>query len=70
MAAARTAVLDHFPKLAMTHQLAKYLEREMRKVGVDILSPAETSMVSAGRERETHSQNAGKSPFNRMLENV
>ena len=36
----------------MTHQLAKYLEKEMRRVGIDVLSPAETSMVSIQIQRD------------------
>lgn len=52
VAAARTALLNHFPKLSMTHQLAKYLEKEMRRVGIDVLSPAETSMVSIQIHRD------------------
>ncbi len=46
-AAAKLAVEQHFPKLKGTHDLARYTQRELEKIGVKITTPAETGMVSA-----------------------
>lgn len=45
-AAARTGLVEHFPKLKATHELAQFAARELTALGAEITSPAETSMVS------------------------
>ena len=45
-AAAKVAVETSFPKLKATHDLARYTQSELEKLGVRILTPAETGMVS------------------------
>ncbi|GAK66691.1 threonine aldolase [Moesziomyces antarcticus] len=45
VAAARVGVLENFPKLNATHQLARYAGRELEKLGVRLTAPVETSMV-------------------------
>ncbi|PWN97324.1 hypothetical protein FA09DRAFT_346294 [Tilletiopsis washingtonensis] len=43
-AAARVAVVQHFPKLRATHELARFAAKGMQELGVEITSGAETSM--------------------------
>lgn len=45
VAAARVGVLENYPKLQATHQLARYAGRELEKLGVRLTAPVETSMV-------------------------
>lgn len=45
VAAARVAVVENYPKLQATHQLARYAGRELEKLGVRLTAPVETSMV-------------------------
>lgn len=45
VAAARVGVLENYPKLNATHQLARYAGRELEKLGVRLTAPVETSMV-------------------------
>ncbi|KAJ1018084.1 hypothetical protein NDA16_004953 [Ustilago loliicola] len=45
VAAARVGVLENYPKLQGTHQLARYAGRELEKLGVRLTAPVETSMV-------------------------
>ena len=45
-AAARVAVVQHFPKLRATHELARFAAKGIQELGVEITSGAETSMVS------------------------
>ncbi|PWY96975.1 hypothetical protein BCV70DRAFT_196364 [Testicularia cyperi] len=45
VAAARVAVMETYPKLSATHELAKYAGRELEKLGVRLTAPVETSMV-------------------------
>ncbi|SNX87625.1 related to GLY1 - L-threonine aldolase, low-specific [Melanopsichium pennsylvanicum] len=45
VAAARVGVVENYPKLQATHQLAKYAGRELEKLGVKLTAPVETSMV-------------------------
>ncbi|GAC98373.1 threonine aldolase [Pseudozyma hubeiensis SY62] len=45
VAAARIGVLENYPKLQATHQLARYAGKELEKLGVRLTAPVETSMV-------------------------
>ncbi|KAN0063960.1 hypothetical protein ACQY0O_003566 [Thecaphora frezii] len=45
VAAARVAVQSTYPKLAATHDMAKYVARELEKLGVRLTAPVETNMV-------------------------
>ncbi|SJX65389.1 related to GLY1-L-threonine aldolase, low-specific [Sporisorium reilianum f. sp. reilianum] len=45
VAAARVGVVENYPKLAATHQLARYAGQELEKLGVRLTAPVETSMV-------------------------
>ncbi|CDU22113.1 related to GLY1-L-threonine aldolase, low-specific [Sporisorium scitamineum] len=45
VAAARVGVVENYPKLAGTHQLARYAGQELEKLGVRLTAPVETSMV-------------------------
>lgn len=45
VAAARVGVLENYPKLQATHQLARYAGQELEKLGVRLTAPVETSMV-------------------------
>lgn len=45
VAAARVAVLENYPKLQGTHQLARYAGRELEKLGVRLTAPVETNMI-------------------------
>lgn len=45
VAAARVAVLETYPKLQGTHQLARYAAQELEKLGVRLTAPVETNMV-------------------------
>ncbi|KAJ9475345.1 Low specificity L-threonine aldolase [Pseudozyma hubeiensis] len=45
VAAARIGVLENYPKLQATHQLARYAGQELEKLGVRLTAPVETSMV-------------------------
>ncbi|SPC66291.1 related to GLY1 - L-threonine aldolase, low-specific [Ustilago sp. UG-2017b] len=45
VAAARVGVVENYPKLQGTHQLARYAGRELEKLGVRLTAPVETSMV-------------------------
>ncbi|EPQ28059.1 uncharacterized protein PFL1_04386 [Pseudozyma flocculosa PF-1] len=45
VAAARVGVQSVYPKLAATHELARYAGRELEKLGVRLTAPVETSMV-------------------------
>uniref|UniRef100_V5ETQ3 Threonine aldolase n=2 Tax=Kalmanozyma brasiliensis (strain GHG001) TaxID=1365824 RepID=V5ETQ3_KALBG len=45
VAAARVGVVENYPKLQVTHQLACYAGQELEKLGVRLTAPVETSMV-------------------------
>lgn len=46
-AAARTGLLENFPKLRGTHELARFVADELEKLGVAIVGRPETCMVSS-----------------------
>lgn len=46
VAAADVALERHLPLLRGTHELARWIQQELEALGVLIVSPAETSMVS------------------------
>lgn len=57
-AAARVAIETGFPKLKATHDLARYAQKELEKLGVHISIPAETNMVSFPPGKELSSSSS------------
>lgn len=45
VAAARVAIEEHFPKLKATHELAKWMGKELEEMGVVMMNDVETNML-------------------------
>ena len=54
LGAAQVALETNLPRLKATHELARYAHRELEKLGIGIVVPAETNMVSASLLSRTH----------------